>query len=120
MAKDITVCLTQGEKEILSVKNRKSIYKEYLEKNLEKAKRYLNFIESVEKLYQNLSKKNPFNSTKEERLFEDLDSHAGKRLVYDTYSRTNPEMAQKYLEQLAKGEIIGYIRWDDAKKKFKV
>ncbi|MBN2175189.1 MAG: hypothetical protein JW731_13725 [Bacteroidales bacterium] len=45
-------------------------------------------------------------------------SHAGKRRVYETYKQTNPEMAQKYLEFVAKNQAVQYIRWDDIKKKF--
>jgi hypothetical protein len=48
-----------------------------------------------------------------------INSHAGKRRVYETYKRTNPEMAQKYLEWVAKNQSIQYIKWDDQKKKFK-
>jgi hypothetical protein len=48
-----------------------------------------------------------------------INSHAGKRRVYETYKRTNPEMAQKYLEFVAKNQSIQYIKWDDHKKKFK-
>jgi hypothetical protein len=48
-----------------------------------------------------------------------INSHAGKRRVYETYKRTNPDMAQKYLEFVAKNQSIHYIKWDDHKKKFK-
>jgi hypothetical protein len=48
-----------------------------------------------------------------------INSHAGKRRVYETYKRTNPEMAQKYLEFVAKNQAIQYIKWDDHRKKFK-
>jgi hypothetical protein len=60
------------------------------------------------------------NMTKKEKVGLDLIyGHAGKRLVYETYKRTNPEMAQKYLEFVANNQAIQYIKWDDSKKKFK-
>ena len=46
-------------------------------------------------------------------------SHTGRARVYETYKKTNPEMAQKYLEFLAKNQAVQYIKWDDHKKKFK-
>ncbi len=46
-------------------------------------------------------------------------SHAGKRRVYETYLKTNPEMAEKYLQFIAKHQAAQYIKWDGVKKKFK-
>jgi len=46
-------------------------------------------------------------------------SHSGRARVYETYKKTNPEMAQKYLEFVAKNQAVQYIKWDDTKKKFK-
>ena len=45
--------------------------------------------------------------------------HAGRARVYETYKRTNPEMAKKYLEFIAKNQAVQYIKWDESKKKFK-
>ncbi len=45
-------------------------------------------------------------------------SHAGRTRVYETYKRTNPEMAQKYLEFVANNQAVQYIKWNDSKKKF--
>jgi len=45
-------------------------------------------------------------------------SHAGKRRVYETYKVTNPEMADKYLDFVAKNQSVQYIKWNDTKKKF--
>jgi hypothetical protein len=57
--------------------------------------------------------------TKKEKVGLNLiNSHAGKRRVYETYKQTNPEMAQKYLEFVAKNQAVQYIKWDDTKKKF--
>lgn len=47
-------------------------------------------------------------------------SHSGKARVYETYKKTNPGMAQKYLEFIAKNQEAQYIKWDDSKKKFTV
>jgi hypothetical protein len=59
--------------------------------------------------------------TKKEKMGLDLIySHAGKTRVYETYKKTNPEMAQKYLEFIAKNQSVQYIKWDDVNKKFKV
>ena len=58
--------------------------------------------------------------TKKEKVGLDLIySHAGKRRVYETYLRTNPEMAQKYLEFISKNQAAQYIKWDGVKKQFK-
>ena len=58
--------------------------------------------------------------TKKEKIGLDLIySHAGKRRVYETYLKSNPEMAQKYLEFISKNNMAQYIKWDGIKKKFK-
>ncbi|HPE55937.1 MAG TPA: hypothetical protein P5514_07435 [Bacteroidales bacterium] len=58
--------------------------------------------------------------TKKEKIGLDLIySHAGKRRVYETYLKSNPEMAQKYLEFISKNTAAQYIKWDGIKKKFK-
>ena len=46
-------------------------------------------------------------------------SHAGRQRVYETYLKVNPEMAQKYLQFIAKNQSVQYIKWDGVKKKFK-
>jgi hypothetical protein len=45
--------------------------------------------------------------------------HAGRQRVYETYLKVNPEMAQKYLQFIAKHQSVQYIKWDNVKKKFK-
>ena len=58
--------------------------------------------------------------TKKEKVGLDLIyGHAGKRRVYETYLKSNPEMAKKYLEFISKNTAAQYIKWDGIKKKFK-
>jgi hypothetical protein len=45
-------------------------------------------------------------------------SHSGKKRVYESYKQTNPDMAQKYLEFIAKNQDVQYIMWNNKKKKF--
>ena len=45
-------------------------------------------------------------------------SHSGKKRVYETYKQSNPGMAQKYLEFIAKNQDAQYIKWNDSKKQF--
>lgn len=57
--------------------------------------------------------------TKKEKTGLDLIySHAGRTRVYETYKRTNPEMAQKYLEFVANNQAVQYIKWNEKKRKF--
>lgn len=55
---------------------------------------------------------------KEQAGLSIINGHLGKRKVYEIYRKTNPEMAQKYLEFIAKNQGATYIKWDDSKKKF--
>ncbi|MCD4698269.1 MAG: hypothetical protein K8S16_18745 [Bacteroidales bacterium] len=58
--------------------------------------------------------------TKKEKVGLDMIySHAGKRRVYETYLKTNPEMAQKYLDFISTHQAVQYIKWDGVKQKFK-
>ena len=57
--------------------------------------------------------------TKKERTaLKVIYSHAGKRFVYEAYSRTSPEMAKKYLVFVSKNPWILYFKWDEDRKKF--
>ena len=47
-----------------------------------------------------------------------INSHLGKKKVYDTYTRTNPEMADMYLDFVSKNTGVQYIRWDENKNRF--
>jgi len=49
-----------------------------------------------------------------------INAHIGKKRVYDSYQNSNPEMAQKYLEFIAKNTDAQYIKWDKNKQKFLV
>ncbi len=44
--------------------------------------------------------------------------HTGKRQVYETFKRNDPELAKKYLEFISKNQTAIYIKWDVEKKKF--
>jgi hypothetical protein len=58
--------------------------------------------------------------TKKEKLGLDLIyGHAGKRRVYETYLKSNPEMAQKYLSFISKNTDAQYIKWDEVNNRFK-
>ncbi|MBC8488740.1 MAG: hypothetical protein H8D45_22175 [Bacteroidetes bacterium] len=44
--------------------------------------------------------------------------HAGKRYVYESYKKTDPGMAEKYLQFISKNQTVQYISWNNTKKKF--
>lgn len=47
-----------------------------------------------------------------------INSHRGKKIVYETYLESNPPMAEKYLEFIAKHQGAQYISWDERKSRF--
>ena len=47
-----------------------------------------------------------------------INSHRGKKITYETYLDSNPEMADKYLEFIAKNTSAQYISWDIRKSRF--
>jgi hypothetical protein len=55
---------------------------------------------------------------KEQQGLNIIYGHAGKRQVYETFKRNDPELAQKYLEFISKNQTAIYIKWDAQKKKF--
>lgn len=57
-------------------------------------------------------------SKKEKTALKLIYKHSGKRFVYETLSRTCPEMAQKYLKFVSKNLYAVYIKWDEDQKKF--
>ena len=62
---------------------------------------------------------NMVSLTKKERTaLNVIYRHAGKRFVYETYSKIQPEMARKYLVFVAKNPWVLYFKWDENKKKF--
>ncbi len=58
------------------------------------------------------------SSKKMERALKQINAHRGKKIVYETYQESNPEMAKKYLEFIAKNEDATYIKWDAIKQRF--
>lgn len=55
---------------------------------------------------------------RERKALKVIYSHRGKRMVYETYLRTEPEMAEKYVKFISKNPWIVYIKWDDKRQKF--
>ncbi len=55
---------------------------------------------------------------KELRGLKEINGHAGKKKVYDEYKKTNPDMAEKYLNFVSKNTGVSYINWDSKKNKF--
>ena len=55
---------------------------------------------------------------KEKTALKVIYGHAGKRFVYEAYSATAPEMAQKYLQFISKNPWELYIKWDKEKQRF--
>ncbi|MBN1337975.1 MAG: hypothetical protein JXA03_01555 [Bacteroidales bacterium] len=47
-----------------------------------------------------------------------VEKHPGKKKVYLTYLKFNPEMAEKYLRFLSKNRDALYIRWNDQRQCF--
>ncbi|MCD4789526.1 MAG: hypothetical protein K8R37_05950 [Bacteroidales bacterium] len=47
-----------------------------------------------------------------------INSHSGKKKVYDTYMKANPEMADMYLDFVSKHTGVQYISWDKNKNRF--
>ncbi len=55
---------------------------------------------------------------KEKTALKVIYSHAGKRFVYESYSKTQPEMAKKYLIFVSKNPYVLYFKWDEGKQRF--
>ena len=58
------------------------------------------------------------NKKREESALKIINGHRGKKIVYETYQGMRPEMAQKYLEFIAKNGEATYIKWSEKKQKF--
>ena len=57
--------------------------------------------------------------TKKERTaLKIIYSHTGKRFVYESYSKTQPEMAKKYLIFVSRNPYVLYFKWDEGKQRF--
>ena len=57
-------------------------------------------------------------SKKEQTGLSIINGHIGKRWVYENYKKSNPDMAEKYLQFISKNQSAQYIIWNDKKKKF--
>ena len=55
---------------------------------------------------------------REQRGINVINSHLGKRRVYNTYKKSNPEMAEKYLDFISKNTDAQYIKWELDKQRF--
>ena len=49
-----------------------------------------------------------------------INKHIGKKKVYETYLKNNPDLADKYLEFVAKNLDAVYITWDERKQRFTI
>ena len=57
------------------------------------------------------------NNWKEKGL-KVVNSHTGKKKVYETYQQSDPKMAEEYLKFLAKQPDAVYISWDKDRGRF--
>jgi len=55
---------------------------------------------------------------KEKTALKVIHSHAGKRFVYESFSKTQPEMAKKYLIFVSRNPYVLYFKWDEDKQRF--
>ena len=58
------------------------------------------------------------NKNWKEKGLKVINSHKGKRKVYESYQDKNPNMAEEYLKFLAKQPDAVYISWDKVKGRF--
>lgn len=58
------------------------------------------------------------SAKREKEAIEIINSHHGKRFVYNTYKKLSPVMAQKYIEFVSRMKWATYIRWDNIKNEF--
>lgn len=54
-----------------------------------------------------------------ERGLEIINSHFGKKRVYETYLQLNPVVAEKYVRFVAHNTHANYITWDKDQQRFK-
>ena len=47
-----------------------------------------------------------------------INSHCGKKRVYETYLRFNPIIAEKYLRFISRNVDAVYISWDKERESF--
>jgi hypothetical protein len=56
--------------------------------------------------------------SREQVAMKVINSHKGKRLVYETYKRKDPDMAEKYMKFIMRNRDAMYISWDKQRKRF--
>jgi hypothetical protein len=60
-----------------------------------------------------------FNKKKrKDKALEIINSHWGKKRVYEAYLRMNPQMAEKYLQFVTNNGDVTYISWNKEKQRF--
>lgn len=57
-------------------------------------------------------------SDREQAALKVINRHKGKRIVYETYKRSDPDMAEKYIKFIARNRDAMYISWDKDRQKF--
>ena len=57
-------------------------------------------------------------SDREQAALRVIERHKGKRIVYETYKRSDPDMAEKYINFIARNRDAMYISWDKERKRF--
>lgn len=57
-------------------------------------------------------------SDREQAALKVINRHKGKRIVYETYKRRDPDMAAKYINFIARHRNAMYISWDKERKRF--
>ena len=57
-------------------------------------------------------------SDREQAALKVINRHKGKRIVYETYKRKDPDMAEKYMNFIARNRNAIYISWDKERKRF--
>jgi len=57
-------------------------------------------------------------SDREQAALKVINRHKGKRIVYETYKRKDPDMAEKYINFIARNRDAMYISWDKTRQRF--
>jgi len=57
-------------------------------------------------------------SKKEQKGLAVISGHAGKRIVFESYLKTNPPMAMKYLKYISENPYARYVKWDAIHQRF--
>ena len=70
-----------------------------------------------EKLFKDWNLSTPI-SKKEQKGLAVIIGHPGKRIVFESYLKTDPQMAIKYLKFISENSSIRYVKYDAVKQKF--